>query len=224
MFLLLQGSDLKYHTMSAMKNIIPEILAGLSEIPPCLAPEIMGMTSPKIRMLLNRLVARLPKDEAYFEVGCLRGATLVSALLDHPGVTAYACDNWSQFGSLDAKNHFFKNLRENKARLPKIFVYEEDCFGLPAKRPFQKPIGIFFYDGKHSYEAQVRAVTDFAPFLAESSILLVDDWNFAPAQAGTWNGLSKLRLKNLHFTELRANGGRDVANYWNGVGAFHLTR
>ena len=35
-------------------------------------------------------------DEAYCEIGCFQGSSLIGALLDNPGRMAYAVDNFAQ--------------------------------------------------------------------------------------------------------------------------------
>lgn len=206
----------------------------LKDPPVCLAPDVSGFTTAKVRMLLNRLVAALPSEEAHFEVGCFRGATLISALLDHHDVTSYACDDFSGTAAWpNTKQIFESNLQKYKDRLPSIKFYEESCWNLPKKKPFQKPIGIFFYDGDHSYESQRRAIVEFAPFLASQVIILVDDWNWQQVREGTFQGLCQMRPMKMSYFELPGNEDmpwtissaivpHSIPNYSNGIGAFHL--
>lgn len=208
--------------MQVVDNVLSEVAASLLEAPECLAPDIEGFTSARVRMFLHRLVERLPTGEAYFEVGCLRGATLVSALLDQRGAIAHACDNWSQFLDWDARDHFQANLESYKYRLPDIRVHEEDCFGLARKGPFPAPVGLYFYDGDHDTEAQRRAIVEFRGHFAPETIVIVDDWNWDHVRAGAWTGIGQLRAREVSFLELPGNTEGDAEKYWNGLGAFHL--
>lgn len=205
-----------------MKNILPSLWATRDVLPPCLAPDVEGFTSPKMRLMLNRLVQELPRDEIYFEIGSHKGATLISALLDHRTAIAHACDNWSEFKERDARACFFENLRRYQPRLPEIVVHEEDCFKLAEREALRGPIGIYFYDGDHSRESQRRAITAYAPSFASEVIVLVDDWNWEPARAGTAEALAQLKPKESYFVEFKAGHNGDIHNFWNGVGAFHL--
>jgi hypothetical protein len=180
------------------------------------------MTSPRVRKLLNLLVGLLPPEEIYLEVGSWKGATLISALLDHPSAQAFACDNWSQFQEHGAEPIFFSNLEKYKPRLPNYTILKQDCFTIPANPPFKKPIGIFFYDGDHSYDAQFKAITLFAPFLSRRCVVLIDDWNWDRVRQGTWSGINAIRPIRLDYQELPAIQNGDIENYWNGVGAFYL--
>jgi hypothetical protein len=205
-----------------MENVLAAVAATLKEVPPCLVPDVEGFCTAKVRMLLNRLVAKLPPDEAYFEVGVLKGGTLISALLDHRSVTAYANDKWCEYVEWKPKESFFKNLERYKDRLPEVHFLEKDTFDIPAAPPFEKPIGLYFYDGGHTEDEHRRAIADFGPFLAQKCIILVDDWNWYPVRKGTWQGLNDIKPKHLFFLELPALSNGDPKNFHNGVGAFYL--
>lgn len=200
-----------------MENVLPRVLAALGASE-CIASDVEGMTSAKTRLLLNRLVGELPSDEAYFEVGIHKGATFVSALLDHRGVAAYGNDNWSEFGGLDSRKIFLDNTERYKDRLPNFKVFETDAFELSETTPFDKPIGVYFYDGHHSMENQKRAITSFAKHLASKCIVLVDDWNLDGVRRGTWDGINAIRPNHVYYTELPKSSGL----WWEGVGAFYL--
>src|SRR5262245_31638023 len=69
-----------------------------------LAPSVLtleGMSSPKVRHLLNRLCDR--PGARYLEVGVLSGSTLVSALSGNPFARAFGVENWSEFGGSPAR-------------------------------------------------------------------------------------------------------------------------
>jgi len=207
-----------------MENVLPGILPKLKDQPDMLVPDVDGFISAKVKKLLNMLVAKLPPNECYFEVGCLKGASLISACLDHKDATVYACDNFSENPDQEGKKHFYENLKKYEDRLPKIEFFEEDCFSLPALAPFQKPIGLYFYDGGHAQVEQKMAITEFKQFFAPTLILLVDDWNWDYVRIGTWEGIHALRPRQVLFYELPARYNCDRENWWNGIGAFYIER
>jgi precorrin-6B methylase 2 len=203
-----------------MKNVLPEIIADLEANEPLsLAPDVPGMTSPRVRMLLHRCVAAIPPEEAYLEIGCLRGSTLISALLDHKEVTAYACDI-----HLDdvVKKLFNENLDRYKSRLPELTFFAESCWEVVKKAPFKKPIGVYFYDGGHGEIDQKKAIVQFKQFLAPESIVIVDDWNWPWVKKGTMAGIEEIKPKNVWFQELLTPKNGYYPGFWNGIGAFHL--
>lgn len=184
------------------------------------------MTSPKVRTLLNRLVRQLPSSEAYLEIGTHRGSTLVSALLDNANVTAYACDDFSGFREGgDPEPDFKANLKKYETRLPPVTFYKMDCFELSKKeKPFEKPVGVYFYDGFHDSQTQYKAIVEYSRFWAKETIVIIDDWNWDWLREATWKGMSKINPKKVWFQALPSRGDADEENFWNGVGAFWVTK
>jgi len=205
-----------------MQNVLASIVGSMQEVPECLAPDVQSHSTAKVRMLLNKLVSELPSDEAYFEIGCLKGGTLISALLGNRHATAYACDNWSEYLHENPEKQFWNNLKRYRGRIAEPKVIKDDCWNLVKNPPFEKPVGIYFYDGDHSFESQERALTVFAKYLAERCIVLVDDWNWDDVKAGTWAGIAKIKPKHLFYLELPSRHNGDLENYHNGIGAFYL--
>lgn len=207
-----------------MHNVLPALAERLLASPQSmLVSDIPGFTSSRVQALLNGCVAELPSDEAYLEVGCWHGASLIAALLGNMSATAIACDNFSQFLRSNPRTHFYRHLERYRERIPPLTFLEGDCFELPRRSPPTKPIGVYFYDGEHSEESQMKAITEFHTLLADDAIVLVDDWNFPAVQRGTWRGIEAIRPKRIWFQELPARDNGDRENFWNGVGAFHLT-
>lgn len=210
-----------------MDNIIYPItdeLLSMTKVP-CLAGDVRGMTSPKVRWLLNHVAGRLPSNEAYLEIGCYAGATLISALLDHQGVTAYACDNFCKFATESAQRALRINLKNYEARLPKVTFFNKDCFELAKERaPFAKPIGVLFYDGSHSEGDQFKVIVRFNRFFSAKCIVVIDDWLWPSVRKGAWKALGAIRPKKLEFRELLALKNCDLVNFWNRLGMFYIER
>jgi hypothetical protein len=144
---------------------------------------IGGFTSRPIRNLMNRIGAFVVNG--YLEVGVHRGSIFFATLDGNPNIkTALACDNFSQFNTDGAEEEFKRHL----AKEPRATLYERDCFeitGLPVKPD------LYFYDGDHGYESQKKAITHFAPMLAETFILCVDDHDWDDVSNGTKDGLKE---------------------------------
>ncbi|MCI0565551.1 MAG: class I SAM-dependent methyltransferase [Nitrososphaera sp.] len=185
-------------------------------------PDVKGMTSAKIKFLLNGLVSQLPADEGYFEVGIHMGATLVGALAGHQMVDATACDNWSQFEKLhdgSAKAFFFENIKRHQDKLPAIRVIDGDVWNFLKDPKFAKPLGIVFYDGDHKQEDQRRIFSTIYPYLAKESIVLIDDYEHPPVKAGTEAGLKDIACTKM---EIIIKPGKE--GYHNGLGIFWLVK
>lgn len=197
---------------------------------------INGMSSDKVRHLLNNLCSR--DNTRYLEVGSWRGSTLVSALFCNPA-TAVAVDNFSQFATPHPKSkewlfltdsgdrkkpiHPKKELHENLVEFvkdKKIEIIDGDCQDkkvLKKISEFEK-FNVYFYDGDHSYESQKKGILNYLPFLEKHAIVVVDDWNATDASNGTLDALKDAGKKLKYLKELKSKGNCDREGYWNGIG------
>lgn len=202
--------------------ILPLLAGGQTEE---IAPDVVGLTSPNVRRMLNELVARLPTGEAYLEVGCWQGATLVSALLDNRHAPAYACDDWSEtlcgVAPGEVKAAFERNLEKYKDRLPKVRFFDGD-FQKMLPKGLEHPVGVFLYDGKHGAEITRTALKLAASFLAKRCVVIMDDFDAEIVQAGAWAGFADLRPKRMRFMELRRHDDDKARTFHNGIGVAYL--
>jgi protein O-GlcNAc transferase len=177
---------------------------------------VRGMTSANVLQLLNWAVACLEGDEAYGEVGCFQGATLIGAMLDHSDRTAYAADNFSEFDP-DGLNH--SRLRNNLDAFglrDQVRFHNQDCeeflLGLRASRV---TFGVYLYDGAHDYRSQLMGLLLAVSLLPERAVLVVDDGNVSAVKQATWDFLSARPEARL-LLDLPTPGNCDPT-FWNGV-------
>lgn len=196
-----------------VKNSIAHAQKGISKLN-YNALSLEGMSSPKVRHLLNNLCS-LP-DASYLEIGVWKGSTLIAALLGNTITLsdAIAIDNWSEF---QGPHNIFKAnvsrfLPENSVRF-----YDQDCFAIDLTKSFNKPINIYFYDGNHTAESQRLAFTYYNDIFADVFIAIVDDWNHEPARIGTRQAFEELKYTVLFEEILPANYNGDTQNWWNGL-------
>lgn len=208
-----------------MQNVLNEILTAAEQAKSDIAPTVGGLTSFKIRTLLNALAGRVPSDEAYLELGVHIGGTLISALYGHPTVTAYACDDWSFNESTEGspREVFARNLKAHQASLPAITVVDQNCWEMLKSPPFTKPIGAYFYDAGHAEEDQYRAIAMMYPSLAQCSMILVDDFRWPDVYHGTWRAISDLKPSNLVFHGKYPSADWD-SDWHNGMGMFYIEK
>jgi hypothetical protein len=203
-------NDLK---AQALISLAQESLAKANRGESKLKPDVLsiqGMSSPKIRYLLNNLCSQSFVN--YLEIGSYKGSTLVSALYRND-VLAIAIDNWSEFG-----NHhgtLQSNLRKfiPNARLS---IYDTDCFQFDIGKIREK-INVYLYDGNHSEQCQEAAFTYFNNVLDDVFIAIVDDWNWDDVRNGTFSAFRKLNYSILFEQELFTRGNSDTSSWWNGI-------
>jgi hypothetical protein len=189
--------------------------------------DVPGMSSARVCHFLNRLVDRLPPDECYFEAGTWKGRTLISAALRNFGKTCVACDDfrfWGRFtgpGVL-ARRALYRNLERYRADTAEIRFHPVKYREAFANRVIPLPIGVYFYDANHSYGGTYHGIVGGSPFLAERSVLLVDDWNDPVIRQATRDGIDQACLRVLWHAALP--GDMSELGWWNGVGAFYLEK
>ncbi len=184
-----------------ISQLIPEILA------------LEGMSSTKNRCLLNNIVKL--QGTNYLEIGTWKGSTLVSALYGNEKSldSAFAIDNWSEFGG--PYQDFLNNCKLYLENAP-LRIFSHDCFSLNPKTFIKQPINVYFFDGGHTAIEQEKAFTFYNAVLDDVFICLVDDWNWGSAREGTFAAFSKLKYQVLYEVYLPANFNGDKENWWNG--------
>ena len=176
---------------------------------------ISGMSGTLTRHLYNNLCSLSKSDNTpirYLEIGCHQGSSTISALYKNNCI-ATVIDNWSEFGN--QKTIFEKNL-ETFCHDTQVQVINEDSFDLKTTLNFA-PYDIYLYDGHHGFDNHIKAITDFVQYLADTSIILVDDYDWPGVQEATRLGFEKAGGQFLK--EWYIPGG-DSSGFWNGCGIF----
>ncbi len=189
--------------------------------------EVEGLSSPRVCRLLNRLVAGMDRDECYLEVGTWQGLTLLSAGFGNYGRTCIGCDKFRLYGQFTgwgvfAKRALYRNLRRYRGRTADIMFHHTSSRRLFAEGRISSPVGVYFYDGNHSYRGTRHGVVAAAPFLNERCVLLMDDWNDPLVRKATADGLGVADLKTLWYRQLP--GDHSKRQWWNGLGVFYVEK
>ncbi|WP_293276982.1 MULTISPECIES: tetratricopeptide repeat protein [unclassified Microcoleus] len=135
--------------------------------------------------LLNFAVDCMEPGEVYCEIGCLRGASLIGALLEHPDCMAYAVDNFSEF---DNSGDNFEKLTNNLSKFnsqDQVFFCNQDFeefFDELEQIGLDEKIGVYFYDATYDYRSQLLALLLVKSFLADRSILILSNTNSIEVQ------------------------------------------
>jgi SAM-dependent methyltransferase len=205
---------------------------------------INGMSSDKVRHLLNNLCSR--ENTNYLEVGSWRGSTFLSAISNNPVTHAVAIDNFSQFVEPHPHTKEWLYLNSNplyqfpihpRYELENNIKYFEldhedtliDVFDMDCQsKELLEFLGempkfnVYFYDGEHSYESQKLGIKNYLQFLTPDAIIVVDDWNASDASRGTVDGIEEAGKKIKYRKDLMSRGNCDREGFWNGVGIICL--
>ena len=187
--------------------------------------DVPGLSSPRVCRLLNRLVASMDPGEVYLEIGSWQGRTLLSAALDNDDRVCVACDRFRPFGRYTgfgyrARRALRRNLHRYAGRRAVVHFYDmtSDRFFRRARLP--GPVGVYFYDGDHSYRGTRRSIAAGARLLSRYATVLVDDWNVERIRRGTFDGLEDAGATILWHRALP--GDHTEASWWNGLGVFYV--
>lgn len=176
--------------------------------------QVENLTSENVLALLNLAAACLGPEEAYVEVGVFHGASLIAAMLGNEGKRFVGIDS---FGFRDAS---LAGVEENLARfgLPRPELLVGDVFELvPAGVLRELPVGVWYYDAAHSYEAQLEGLRIAEPWLAPGALVIVDDTDWEQVARALDDYLAaQPRARRLLALDGRERGS---PHWWEGVQA-----
>jgi hypothetical protein len=186
---------------------------------------IKGLSSTKNRHLLNNLCS-FP-EVVYLEIGSWKGSTIIASSFKNEG-KFYAIDNFSQqFGrQSNRKESPAVTLYANKEKFSndaKFDFFECDSWKFD-KSQIKEKVNIYFYDGDHSSEGTEKAFTYYDDVLADTFIMLMDDWNNKPIRKATKKALKSYKI--IFEKELFTPHGRNCVkgSWWNGLYIAVLTK
>lgn len=195
--------ELRNTQLPAGRALMRGRLAALCEIP--------RMSTYAIGAMINLAVSRMPHDHCFVNVGVWHGFTLLAGMAGNPNKTCIGVDNFSEFGG--PRVEFMRRFEHHRSSRHLFLDLDyQDYFA----RQHEGPIGVYLYDGEHSYEHQLEGLRAAEPFFAEDCLVLVDDTNLkAPRDA-----LFDFMRKSDHEYRLlcdRRTRQNEHPTLWNGV-------
>jgi protein O-GlcNAc transferase len=142
---------------------------------------IPNLAEENVLALLNLAASLLGPGESYVEVGSYYGASLIGAMRGNAG-DFVAIDRFS-FEEHEVKGRKLPPAsREGLEESLRSFgcegavILEGDAFEvLEGGALGDRRVGVYYYDGPHDYESQVRGLRAIEPWLADEALLVVDD-------------------------------------------------
>jgi|TARA_B100000929_G_C15486515_1_gene412977 hypothetical protein len=176
--------------------------------------KIDSMSTYAVGHVVNQLCKQLSEDEIYLNIGCWKGFTLISGMID-TYCKVIGVDNFSQFEG--PKEEFYFNFNKYK-NYKKHFFYNEDykVFFKNFEKTNQS-ISFYYYDGEHSYKNQYENLEIADNFLKKGSIVLIDDINFPDVENGTKDFISKSKSNYKVLKEIKTANNHCHPSFWNGI-------
>lgn len=207
-------SDLDYSPL--VKHVTEAILdSGIPKI----WNDIPGLTSPRVKTLLNHLASGVG---SYLEIGSYLGSTAAAVLENNP-LNATFIDTWKEDvqdkqGKLKLPPNSRKQFEKNIAPYignSNIRIIESDMFDVPTV-DMNETIQMMFYDGPHDYKTTYNAISLYYSTLAKEAIIVVDDANWKETVDGTLAALYDAGAR-ITYKKLILNSEENGKEWWNGL-------
>ncbi|MFK7998399.1 MAG: class I SAM-dependent methyltransferase [Polyangiales bacterium] len=190
--------------------------------------DVEGMSTPRVCNFLNQLVASMDEDETYLEIGTWKGLTLCSAAYGNAGKKLVACDKFRFYGhhtgwGFKAKRALHDNLARYAPESAEVTFHNMPSEKLFRDKLVPSNVGVYFYDGDHTYLGTRNHIEWAENLLADECILLVDDYNDPEIRRATEDAIDTMNFKATWSKYLPGENGKQDG-WWNGLGVFALKR
>ena len=169
------------------------------------------MSTMAIAAVLNKAVTAMPAGQAFVNVGVWNGFTLLAGMAGNPEADCVGIDDFSQFGG--PREAFMG--RFEAARSDRHAIFEMDYRDYFA-RVHDGPIGVYLYDGEHSYDNQMRGLEAAEPFYADGCILVIDDTNLEEPRQATLDFIARHEDRYEILADVRTADMRHPT-FWDGL-------
>jgi hypothetical protein len=172
---------------------------------------IPKMSTFAIGAIINQAVAQMSADQAFVNVGVWNGFTLLSGLAVNPHQHCVGIDNFSQFGG--PRDEFLTKFESHRGPRHEFHDLDYTDYFTHVHRG---PIGVYIYDGEHSYANQLKGLQTAEPFFSENCIIVVDDTNWVEPWKATLDFISQSPHDyRILLDQTTCQNGHP--SFWNGV-------
>jgi tetratricopeptide (TPR) repeat protein len=169
------------------------------------------MSTMAIAAVIQRAVSQMPEQLSFVNVGVWHGFSFLAGLLGNPQKRCIGVDNFSQFGGPEEE---FRE-RYESLRGPRHSFHAMDY-----REYFQDVheglVGVYFYDGEHSYENQLHGLEVAEPFFAPGCLILVDDTNWEDPRKATLDFMNSRPGQYKILWDVQTADTRHIS-WWNGL-------
>ncbi len=176
------------------------------------ALETPRMSTFALSSLINRAVGAMPDGAVFVNVGVWVGFSLYSGMVGNDEKVCVGIDNFSEFGG--PRDAFMS--RFERFKRPAHSFHEMDYLDYFAELHGEQPIGVYFYDGDHAYEHQLKGLQVAEPYFTEGCIVFVDDTNWAPPHDATYDFM-KSSAREYEVLLDQRTGCNVHPTFWNGL-------
>ena len=176
--------------------------------------KIDSMSTYAIGHLVNQICQHLNENQIYLNIGCWKGFTLISGMID-TSCEVIGVDNFSQFDG--PKKEFYLNFGRYQNKNKHFFFDEDYKIFFKNFEKKNKRVSFYYYDGEHSYKNQFENLEIADNFLDEGSVVLIDDINFPEVENGTKDFLNKTSSNYKILKKIKTVNNHCHPSFWNGI-------
>ncbi len=180
-----------------------------------------NLAEENVLALLNLAASLLAPGESYVEVGTYFGASLIGAMRgnagDFVGIDRFSFEPLSVRGrDLPAASR--EGLEESLRRFGAVdaSILEGDAFEVIERGELgERTVGVYYFDGPHDYDSQLRGLRVIEPWLSDEALLVVDDHDWEQVAKATRDYLESQPTARL-LLEIPGHE-RGHPQWWDGI-------
>jgi protein O-GlcNAc transferase len=182
---------------------------------------IPNLATENVLAVLNLAASLLAPGESYVEVGSFYGASLIGAMRGNDG-DFVAIDRFS-FDVAEVRGR--KLPRAGRAGLEASLarfgaahatIIEGDAYEVVEGGALgDRAVGVYYWDGPHDYDSQLRGLRAIEPWLAPSAAIVIDDYDWDDVARATRDYAAADPSAELVVEIAGEAGGQEW--WWDGV-------
>ena len=173
--------------------------------------DIPRMSTLALAAIINRAVAQMPEGQAYLNVGVWNGYSFLAGLLGNSDKRCIGVDNFSQFGG--PEDDFRRRFAQFRSTAHSFHDQDYEAY---LRTRHKEPLGVYFYDGEHSYKNQYTGLRAAEKFFAPGCWILVDDTNWDEPREATLEFIRRSRRRYRLVLDVRTPYSGHPT-WWNGL-------
>jgi len=177
-----------------------------------------GMATENKLALLNLAAQHLSDGQVYVEVGAWAGCSIIGASLGNRSRQFVTIDDFSEFGGPLVECQ--RNLEQFNA--VNVELINGSAWDVLRSTRLPGPVGVYFYDGGHSFVDQYRAFEYIEPLLADEALVIIDD-TAGPAVADA-NRLYTRTRPQFERVVVMTSQWSGEPRWWNGIEVYAFRR
>ena len=158
--------------------------------------------------------AQMSIGHAFLNIGVWNGFTLLAGMADNPDKLCIGVDNFSLKNS--PRSAFLS--RFERARGPSHTFHEADFREYLANQ-HNEPLGVYLFDGPHTYQDQFDGLTLAEPYFAKGCVVVVDDTNWPQVREANLDFIKNSQFEYRMLLDVQTpRTGHPT--FWNGLMLF----